>query len=371
MNENKYQQCTRCVMDNYDPGITFDKNGYCNYCTEYIEKTSKRVYLGKETDKKLTQLIEKIKESGKNKKYDCIIGISGGADSCYATYLLKKLGLRALAVHMDNGWDTEASVINIRYLVDKLGFDYESYVLDWEEFKDLQLALLKASVPELENPTDIATLGALHEIAEIFKVKYIISGGNFVTEGILPKSYQYNSKDIRYLKAILKQFGTKKLKKFPTFGWLKEMYFKFIKGIRIIYILNYIPYSKDEAIKILEQELGWKNHGGKHYESVYTRFVHSYLLPVKFNIDYRKATYSTLICAGTMTREEALKDLAIIPYDITNIEDNINYVCKKLCISLQEFNRIMKIPPKTYKDYPNNNKKLEFIYKVYRKLMYR
>ena len=364
-----YRQCNRCVMDTSDSEITFNENGYCNHCLEYFENTSKRTYRGKETDQILAQLVEKIKKTGKNKEYDCVLGLSGGIDSCYSAYIARQLGLRVLTVHLDNGWNSETAVKNIKYVVGKLGFDYQSYVLDWEEFKDLQLSFLKASVPEAETPTDIAILAALHKVAAKYNIKYIISGGNFVTEGILPKSWHYDAKDEKYLKSIHKLFGTKKLKTFPTFGFLKEMYYKFIKGIKIIYLLNYVPYSKKEAMKVIEKELDWKYYGGKHYESKYTGFLQSYILPEKFNIDYRLATFSTQICAGEMTREEALTELQNKPYDLEKVYEEKEYVSKKLGISVNEFNEIMKTPKKTHYDYPNNQKILEFIYKIYRKFI--
>lgn len=364
----KYQQCMRCVMDTTDPEITFDKDGYCNHCTEYLERTSKRVYLGVETDIKLNELVKKIKFSGKNKKYDCVLGISGGIDSCYAAYVAKNLGLRVLAVHMDNGWNSDAAVKNIKYVVNMLGIDYESYVLDWVEFKDLQLSFLKASVPEMETPTDIATPAALHKIAEKHGVKYVFSGGNFATEGILPKSWHYNAKDVKYLNAIHKKFGTVKLRSFPVFGYQQEMYYKFIKGIRIIYILNYVPYSKKESMQLLEQKLDWKYYGGKHYESKYTSFVHSYILPVKFQIDYRRATLSTQICAGEVKRDEALLELSKKTYDPIKVEEEKEYISKKLGITVSAFEEIMQLAPRTYKDYPNEEKRLQFIYKMYRKI---
>jgi N-acetyl sugar amidotransferase len=365
MSKNNYQQCTRCVMDTTDTDIKFDEKGHCNHCNEFFENTSKLVYHGEASDKKLSELVERMKYKGKRKKYDCLIGISGGIDSCYVAHVVKNLGLRALIVHLDNGWNSEVSVTNIKNVAAKLGFDYESYVLNWDEFRDLQVAFLKASVPEAETPTDIAIPAALHDIAGKHNINYIISGGNFATEGILPKNWHYNAKDVKYLKAIHKKFGSRKIKTFPTFGYLKEMYFKYFKGIRMIYLLNYVPYSKKEAMKILENDLGWKYYGGKHYESKYTGFLQSYILPVKFSIDYRKATYSTQICTGEITREDALKELVNKPYDVVKVVEEKKYVCKKLGLTLDDFDEIMKMPPKTFHDYPNNKKKLEFIYSVY------
>jgi N-acetyl sugar amidotransferase len=365
---NNYQQCVRCVMDTSDAEIIFDNNGICNHCTGYFEKTSKLVYQGESSDAKLKAIVDKIKVRGKGNAYDCLIGISGGVDSCYVAYVAKNLGLKALVVHMDNGWNSEISVKNIKNVVAKLGFDYISYVLDWEEFKDLQLSFLKASVPEAETPTDIAIPAALHKIAAQNNIHFIISGGNYATEGILPKSWHYDAKDLKYLKSIHRKFGRKRLKTFPTFGYKNETYYKFIKGIRTIYLLNYVPYSKKDAMKILEDELGWTYYGGKHYESKYTGFLHSYILPTKFNIDYRRATFSTQICAGEIDRETALDELKELPYDPEKIEGEKTYLCKKLGIKPEEFEEILKASPKSYKDYPNSKKMLEFIYDLYRKL---
>lgn len=356
-------------MDTSDPDITFDQNGFCNHCTHYFAITSQLSYRGSESQTTLDSLIKKMKIAGKNSKYDCLIGISGGVDSCYTAYIAKKMGLRILTTHMDNGWNSEPAVNNIKYIVNKLNLEYESYVLDWEEFKDLQLAFLKASVPEAETPTDIAILAALHRIADKNNIKYIISGGNYATEGILPKSWHYDAKDLRYLKSIHSRFGKRKLKSFPTFSFFRESYYKFFKGIQMVYILNYLPYSKKDARETLEKELGWKNYGGKHHESFYTKFIQSYLLYEKFGIDYRRATYSTMICTGEMTREEALSEITKSkPYDSNLILRDIEYLCKKLDIQVSEFNDIMNRPSLYYYNYPNNKRFLELFYKLYRTL---
>lgn len=323
-----YQQCTRCVMDTTDPQITFNNKGECNLCTEFLNKRIHHNYQGAKSDQQLEEIVSEMKKAGKNKKYDCIIGLSGGIDSSYVAYLAKEKGLRVLAVHMDNGWNSEEAVQNIRNIATKLNIDYESYVLDWEEFRDVQLAFLKASVPEAETPTDIAIPAAMHKIAAKYGVKYIISGGNMATEGILPKSWHYNAKDLRYFNHIIKKFSTKKVKKFPTFGFLKEFYYKMFKGIKIIYGLNYVPYEKDKAVDFLKEKLDWKYYGGKHYESKYTGFIQSYYLFKKFNIDYRKATLSTQICTGEISREEALKNLEKLPYNEEVVEKKRNTLPK-------------------------------------------
>jgi len=368
MYNKEYKICNRCVMDTSDIDIRFDENGNCNHCNNYFERISKRVYRGNETDKELVNIIEKIKNSGKNKRYDCIIGVSGGIDSSYVAYVAKKKGLRALLVHLDNGWNSEISVKNIKNLADVLGFDYESFVLDWAEFKDLQLAFLRASIPEMETPTDIAIQGALHKVASQYGIKYIISGGNFATEGILPQTWHYNAKDFRYLNYIQKIFGTKKLKKFPIFSWKQEAYYKLVMGVKMIYILNYVPYKKEEAMKVLQDNLGWRYYGGKHYESKYTGFVQSYIMPVKFNMDYRRATFSTQICSGEITREFAINELSKKSYDEANVQTEKEYVCKKFNISIDDFDCIMNQKPKIYRDYPNNEKLLNYIYNLYFKV---
>ena len=354
-------------MDTSDPEIQFDEMGHCNHCNDYFNRLKYLTYQGEKSDTELKKIVEKIKSSGKYQKYDCLIGISGGVDSCYVAYLAIKLGLKPLAVHMDNGWNSELAVSNIEKLLNQLNIDLYTHVLDWEEFKDLQLSFLKASVPEIETPTDMAIPAVLHKVAAKHNIKYIISGGNYATEGILPKSWHYDRKDVTFLKAIQKQFGTKKLKSFPTFGYQKEIYYKFVKGIRFVYMLNYVPYSKKDATELLEKEFNWKYYGGKHFESRFTKLVQAYILPEKFNIDYRRSTYSTQICAGEIKREEALNQLNLKPYHDLNLEEEIEYFCKKLNISRELFNEIMLEKPKTYKDYPNNQIFLEFLYKTYRR----
>lgn len=368
MNSPSYKICTRCVMDTSDPIITFDSKGQCNHCTEFLEKRAKHNYQGVKSDEDLKKTIQQIKETGKGLEYDCILGLSGGVDSSYAAYICKQHGLRILGVHMDNGWNSEEAVSNIKNIAKKLAIDYESYVLDWEEFKDLQLAFLKASVPEADTPTDIAILAALHKVAEKYKVKYIISGGNFATEGILPKYWHYNAKDLRYFNYIQRKFGKVRLRKFPTFGFQKEMFYKLIRKIKIIYLLNYVPYNKLNAMDLMKKELDWKYYGGKHYESKYTGFIQAYYLFEKFGIDYRRATLSSQICTGEISREDALKILEKKPYELEKINEEKKYIAKKLSISLDEFETILQAPPHYYTDYPNDEKRLSFIYDTYRKL---
>jgi hypothetical protein len=269
---------------------------------------------------------------------------------------------------MDNGWNAEEAVKNMRNIAELLNFDYESYVLDWEVFRDLQLSFLKASVVEADTPTDIAILGALHKVAAKYNIGYIISGGNVATEGILPRSWHYNAKDMRYFRSVQTRFGRRQLiRNFPSFGLWEEIWYKFFKGVQMVYILNYISFSKTEAKEILEKELHWRYYGGKHHESRYTKFIQSYFLPVKFNIDYRKATLSSQICAGEISREQALQLLEKPLFNPEEVDREKKFIAKKLEISTSELDQILELPAKTYRDYPNNEEKLEFFYGLYRK----
>lgn len=360
--------CTRCVMSDTDPDITFDAEGRCNHCTDYLDRLANLTYRPGESDRELAAIVERIKAAGRGKEYDCVMGISGGVDSCYAAYVAKSHGLRPLAVHMDNGWDSDTAAKNIKNVCGTLGVDYQSYVLDWEEFRDLQLAFLRASVPEIETPTDIAIPAAVHRVAAEHGAKFVLSGGNYATEGILPRTWHYNAKDVRFLKAVHRQCGSGKLGSFPTFGFVKETYYKFAKGIRFVYILNLVPYAKADAMAKL-RELGWEDYGGKHYESTITGFVQSYLLPVKFQIDYRRATLSSQICAGDITREEALEVLKEPPFDPERIRHEKVYIAKKFGITTEEMDAILAAPPKSHRDYPNSERFLEFLYGVYRRFL--
>ena len=362
-----YQVCQRCVMDTSDPAIKFNEEGFCNHCEIFLEEVNTIKPEGLEQEVRLTGLINDIKKAGKNKKYDCLIGVSGGVDSSYVAYIVQELGLRPLAVHIDNGWNSEESVKNIMNLCTNLNMDYESFVLDWNEFKDIQLSVLKSSIVEVEIPTDIAICSILHKVAAKNNIKFIISGANYATEGILPESWFYNPKDLKLLKGLQKTFGTRKMKTFPSFDWKAEIYYKFIRKIKIVYILNLVPYEKSEALALLKEKVGYHEYGGKHHESVYTRFIQSYFQPVKFNLDYRRATFSSQICSGDLSREEALKALEELPYNLNQSEQDKEYVSKKFGISVQEFEGILYAPPKSYKDYPNDEKWLTLIYTLYRK----
>lgn len=340
-------------MDTSDPQITFDDQGVCNHCHNYIEKAERVLKVGQ--DRELTAIVEKIKKSGKNKEYDCVLGVSGGIDSSYAAYIAHQLGLRVLLVHFDNGWNSEVSVRNIENISKKLGFDLYTYVVDWEEFKDLQLAYLKSSVIDIEVPTDHGIRAAILNTAIEKKIKYILGGNNIVTEGIIVPAWVWRKDDLHNLKAIHKKFGNKIMQTFPKAGYGKIIFYENIRGIKRFFPLNYVKYQKQEAKMILINELEWEDYGKKHYESRWTQFFQSYILPTKFGIDKRKMHLSTLINSDQITREEALEELKQPLYDPRELERDKEYVLKKFGLSIDEFDVIMNLPIKRHQDYGTDN----------------
>lgn len=342
-------------MDTSDLEISFDERGVCNHCQhfEFRNKTDK--VSDADAPQRLTSLVEKIKKAGEGKPYDCIIGISGGVDSTYVAYLAKKiLGLRPLAIHFDNGWNSELAVRNIEYCLKRLNIDLSTFVIDWEEFRDLQLSFIKASVHNLEIPTDHAINALLFETAAKHGIRYILSGSNVVTEAIMPASWGYDAKDWKHIRAIHRIFGTKKLKRYPHFSLLRLAYYVFVKGIKFIPVLNYVSYNKPEVMTLLQKELDWKYYGGKHYESIYTRFFQGYILPAKYGVDKRRAHFATLINSGQMTREAALAELKTDPYPAELFQQDKEFVLKKLGLSIGEFDRLMADPVKSHAVYPSN-----------------
>lgn len=347
-----YRQCTVTVMDNIaDPDISFDEKGICNYYYDYLEAEKKYVYKGSEGEEKLSSLVTRIKNEGRGKDYDCLIGLSGGVDSTYVAYLTKKLGLRPLAVHLDNGWNSELAVKNIENIISKLNIDLYTLVINWEEFKDIQLAYLRASVVDIEIVSDHAIFATMYKLAKEKNIGYILSGTNIVTEHIMPQSWIYKKMDFANLKDIHRKYGRLKLKTYPTFDFKKHVYYSALLRLVPISILNYVPYNKSEIKKIITEELSWRDYGGKHYESVFTKFYQAYILPEKFKIDKRKAHLSTLICAGQMSRECALKQLAEPIYPANELKQDKEYVLKKFGLSEAEFEAIMKTPPRHHEDF--------------------
>lgn len=371
MKEKDYQICTNCIMDTTDPEIYFDENGVCNHCLKFENQLKKNWFPNEEGKKKLDAIINQIKIDGKNKKYDCVIGLSGGVDSSYLAYILRKLypELRILAIHIDGGWNSELAVHNIENIVKILGIDLYTGVVPWEEMQDLQLAFFKSQLANQDVPQDHAFFATLYHVANKNGIKYFLSGGNLATESILPSSWGYNAMDATQLKAVHKKFGKKKLKKYEIVSFFKrKVYYPYFKKFRIIRPLDFLPYLKDEAKETIKSELNWRDYGGKHHESKFTKFFQAHWLPTKFGFDKRKAHLSSLIVSGQMTRDEALKELEKPLYDETELKEDKEFISKKLGISLEEFETIMQQSNKTFLDYPSDYKKDIFFSNLKKKI---
>ncbi len=363
----KYQICTRCVMDTTDPDIEFDENEICNHCKNHYEVAKKKVMHVSDSNIELDKIINKIKEDGKGKKYECIMGLSGGVDSSYVAYLANKYELRPLAVHLDNGWNSEIGDKNINNIVSILGLDFYKYQVDWEEFKDLQRSFFKSSVVDIEVLTDNAISSFIFNLALKENLKYHLCGVNIATETIMPKSWSYTKTDVRNIMAIQKKFGTRKIKNIKFLSTFQANWNYFISKRRVIKIdiLNYIDYNKSKAKDIVKKELSWKDYGAKHFESIFTRFYQAYILPKKFKIDKRRAHLSDLICSGQISREEAIDELKRDPYPSKKLlEEDKEYVLNKLGFSNEEFEAIMREKPKSHLDYPNEKAIMRYIITV-------
>ena len=363
MNKPSIRICTRCVMDETDSSITFDNLGVCDHCRNFEKKIKPFWHTDNRGKEKIEKLGQKIKSKSQNKDFDCIIGISGGIDSSYLTYYVKKfLKLNPLVFHVDAGWNTQISVNNIQRLVEGLNLELYTEVINWEEMKDLQRAFFKSGVPHIDSPQDHAFFATMYKFANKYNIKHILTGGNFSTECIRnPLEWMYYQSDSRQLKHIHSIFGEKKLRSFPTTNivWYK-FWLPYIRGIKVYRPLNYIPYIKEEAKKVLIKELGWQPYKQKHFESRFTKFYESYWLPERFGYDVRKVQFSSLILTGQMTRKEALNELKNKSYDKNTIISEKEFIANKLDISLEELEDYMKMPKKTYKDYKNQ----EFIYNL-------
>ena len=345
---SEYKICSRCIFDSSIDDIWFSENGQCKYC-EIHDIMEEEYPLGNIGEKRLEQYLEKIKKDGKGKNYDCIVGVSGGRDSTYTLYMAVKLGLRPLAVHFDNGWNSDTAVKNIKKATSRLNVDLYTLVADWEEFKDLQIAFLKTATPDADIPSDYAIVSTLYKIASKEGVKYVLNGHSFRTEGTTPISWMYM--DGRYFKSVCKKFGkNKKIKSFPVLTATSLFYYSIVKRIKYFFILEYSEYDHKKVDDILKRELGWEYYGGHHHENIYTKFFQSYYLPKKFNIDKRKTEYSALIRSGQFSREEALEIIETIPYQYD--ENVVRYAINKLGLSQEDWEKIMKAPIKTHDDYP-------------------
>lgn len=360
MSEKEYQICTTCIMDTTDPEIVFDENGECNHCKLAKTFLNSSWHPDEKGEELLKEIVKKIKKEGEGKEYDCILGLSGGVDSSYLAYKAVELGLKPLVVHIDCGWNSEMAVKNIENLVKTLDLELHTYVVNWEEMKDLQLAFFKSSVANQDIPQDHAIFAALYKFAVKNNVKYVLNGSNFATESILPTSWGYNALDYKQIKAIHKRFGTVKLKTFPHVTFFKRyIYFTLIRRMEVVKMLNLIPYNKEKAMEIMTAKLGWRYYGGKHHESRFTKFFQAYYLPHKFGYDKRRSHYASLIVSGQTTRDEALKEMQKELYPPVELNDDFDYVAKKLGITSEKLKEYIEQPRKNYMDYPNN----EWIFK--------
>lgn len=360
-----YQQCIISVMDTIaDPDITFDEKGICNYYYEYLEAERTQGFKGEEAEQKLLSIIGNIKAAGKNNRYDCVVGLSGGADSTYLALLAKRYGLKPLLVHFDYGWNSELAVQNIENAVKILGFDLYTYVMDWVEFRELQRSYFKASVLDLDVPADHMIFGALFKTANKFNIKYLLSGNNVWTEHTLPKTWNYNKFDLVNLKNIHAAFSKKTLQKLPALGLWHYAYYQLVKNIRSVQLLNYVSYNKEEIKDTIIKELDWRDYGGKHHESVFTRFYQGYILPSKFHIDKRKAHLSNLIFAGQLSKPAALRELASPPYNLQLQAEDKEYVAKKLGFSEKEFENVLTQPNRDHKEFGTDEEQRKMYFKI-------
>ena len=349
-----YKICVNCVMDTSDIQIRFDAKGVCDHCNTFFNKIIPNWHTDIKGKRDLQVLVDKIKQQGKGKDFDCIIGMSGGIDSSYLTYIAKEqLGLSPLVFHVDAGWNTQEAVNNIEKIIDKLGLELFTEVIDWEEMRDLQLAFIKSGVSHIDTPQDHAYFATMYKFAEQNKIKYILTGANLSTECIRnPIEWMYYQSDSTQLRDIHRHFGQHPLINYPITSILHhKVYLPFIKGIKVVRPLNYLPYIKQDAIDILTEKIGWQPYSQKHFESRFTRFYEGYWLLKKFGYDTRRVQYSSLILTGQMTREDALAKLRIFPFDVSTIAQDFEYVAKKLGISVKDLQRYMDAPNKSYKDY--------------------
>lgn len=359
-----YRICCRCLMDTSDPDIVFDVRGVCNHCHRFDAVAAKRLIPLDQRPARLAAMVETIKRQGRGRDYDCVIGVSGGVDSTYVAWLTKELGLRPLAVHFDNGWNSELAVANIEKTLKTLHIDLSTYVVDWPEFRDLQLSFLKASTPDGEVPTDHAIVALLYRTAAAHGLKHILLGVNVNSEAVMPLKWGYGYSDFRYIAAVQKTFGKLPLKTFPHYSLPRLARYMFVNRIELVPILDYVDYQKSAAMKTIQDGLGWVYYGGKHYESIYTRFFQSYVLPRKFGIDKRRAHLSNLVMSGQMRRDEAARALEEPVYHEQGLKDDLTYAMKKFGLSESEFAAIMALPTKTFFDYPNSYMRLEHAKKV-------
>lgn len=353
-----YRICTCCVMDTSDAQIVFDAQGVCDHCNGFQRDVKPNWHPDEHGKQLFREMVEKIKREGKGKPFDCIMGMSGGLDSSYLLHLaVSEFGLRPLVFHVDGGWNTDIAVNNIQMLVDKLGLDLYTEVINWEEMRDFQLAFFKSGVPHLDIPQDHAFIATLYHFANKHNIKYILNGGNFATECVRnPLEWLYHGTDMAQIKDIQKRFGTRPLKTYPFSSILfHKVYLRYLRGVKVVKPLNWLPYTKKIAIDTLSEKYGWRPYPQKHFESRFTKFFEGYWLPTRFGYDTRRVQYSSLILTGQMTREEALERLEKPAYDPETIDEEFEYISTKLGITVEELRQYHTMPKKTYRDYNNQD----------------
>jgi N-acetyl sugar amidotransferase len=367
-----YKMCTKCIMDSTDPNITFNEKGESDYYTNYVETIVPNWHTDERGYAELMKTAEKIKADGKNRDFDCIIGLSGGLDSSYCAYIAKEvMGLRPLIFHVDAGWNTDGAVSNIEKLVNGLKLDLYTEVVNWEEIKDLQVAFLKSQIADQDLVQDYAFFSALYQFARKNKIKYVLTGGNYSTECCRePEAWGgFPGIDTTLVKSIHGKFGKKPLKTFPLVDILVyKLYYKYILGMEVFKPLNLVPYIKSEAENLLKEKFGWEKFQHKHHESRFTRFYEDFWLPKKFGYDRRKAHFSSLILTGQMTREQALERISKPEIDEFTMSKEFDYVADKLDLTREELQEIFDGPNKTYHDYNNKYKLIRLGGKVMRLL---
>lgn len=367
MSNVSYQICSNCVMDTTDPQIVFDEHGVCDHCKDFIQNVKPNWDTGENGRLKLEKSIELIKKSGKGKDFDCLLGLSGGVDSSYMLHMMvKEFDLRPLVFHVDGGWNSELAVHNINVLIDHLGLDLYTEVINWQEMRDFQLAFFKSGVPHIDIPQDHAFVATLYNFSKKYKIKYILNGGNLSTECVrYPMEFYYYGTDMIHIRDIIKKFGEVPMKTYPFSSiYRHKIYLRYVKHVKVFKPLNLIPYTKSSALKLLEEEYGWKPYPQKHFESRFTRFFEGYWLPTRFGFDARRVQYSSLILTKQMTREEALEKLEYPAYDPETIEQDFNYIATKLEITPDELRKYLEMPKKFYWDYRNQQKLLNFGAKI-------
>lgn len=353
---NAYKICSRCVMDSSDSRIIFNEYGVCDHCLSFDHDVAPNWHTDSSGRAALEKIVKKIKRDGEKRDFDCIMGMSGGADSSYLLHIaVVELGLRPLVFHVDGGWNSLVAVNNIHVMIEKLGLDLYTEVIDWEEMKDFQLSYFKSGLPNIDVPQDHAFVATLYNFAAKHKVRYILNGGNFSTECVRnPMEWLYYGTDMAQINDIIRRFGTIKLKNYPFSSVLRhKVYLRYFLGVQVVKPLNYVPYIKAKAMEFLQKEYGWQPYSQKHFESRFTRFYEGYWLPRKFGYDTRKIQFSSLILTGQMSREEALDKLASPAMTADEVRQEFEYVAAKLDISVSELQHYFEAPNKTYRDYKN------------------